>query len=811
VLPTVVRVAAQLLGAQAGTIHLYDPRKAKLDLTAIYGPINAPLGTKHSLGEGVVGRVAQSEQALIVRDYANWDGRSPQWEQEEVGTVLGVPLLRLDQLLGVLTIDRPVSQPFDESDVKLATLFANQAAIAIQNARTVAATSSRVTELTALREVSLQLTQSLDLDTVLDTIAESAVSLVDATDAHIFLYHEDTDEFVFGSGAWTPGREGSLFKTVRENGLTATVAARGEPVVINEARTHVLFKDEVDEDRIVDAIAGFPLRRANQVLGVFNVAFLEPHTFDQDELRVLTLLADQAAIAIENARLYEETDRRLKESRTLQEISQLVNSSLEADEILQTVVDKLQSAFGYSLVSIYTVHGDELHLGAQVGYDIEAALQTIPLSNGITGRVARSGEPALVADVTVDPDYLAAGPETVSEIAVPIQQNDHVLGVLNVESSADTSLTEADLNLLSSMAHQVSVAMQNAELYHAAQQELADRKRAEESYRAVVDHSLQGLAIIQDSLIVFANQAAVDILGYTIEELMALTPEQVRDLIHRDDQESVWGRLLDWEPGRSEPSRYDCRLVRKDGEVVWVEVFANATEYQGRPSIQAAVVDITGRKSAQEELHRSYLALTSTLEETVNALAALAEIRDVYTAGHQQRVAQLACAIAERMGLSEEEIRGLSMAGMIHDIGKIHVPAEILANPRNLTELETEMIRTHPQNAYDILRKVDFPWPVADIVLQHHERLDGSGYPKGLKEKEILQQARILAVADVMEAMASDRPYRSAHSLEETLQEITANAGDAYDPEVVDALMALLRESDFDLASLTEDPPPPEK
>lgn len=808
VLPTIVRVAAQLLGARAGAIDLWDPQSEELELTAIYGYGDALVGTRHAPGEGVVGRVAQSEQALIVRDYSNWDGRSPQWEEEEVGTVLGVPLLRLDQLLGVLTIDRPVSQPFDEGDVKLATLFANQAAIAIQNARTVAATTSRVTELTALREVSLQLTQSLDLDTVLDTIAESAVSLVDATDAHIFLYYEDTDEFVFGSGAWTPGRPGSLFKTVRDNGLTATVATRAEPVVINEARTHSLFKDEVDEDRIVDAIAGFPLKRANQVVGVFNVAFLDPHTFDQDELRVLTLLADQAAIAIENARLYEETERRLKESRTLQEISQLVNSSLEADEILQTVVEKLASAFGYSLVSIYTLHGEELRLGAQVGYETEAALQTIPLSNGVTGRVARSGEAALIPDVAVDPDFLAAARGIVSEIAVPIQQDDHVLGVLNVESSLDTPLTEADLNLLSSMAHQVSVAMQNAELYQAAQQELAERKRAEESYRAVVDHSLQGLAIIQDSLIVFANQAVVDILGYPIEELMALTPEQVRDLIHPDDQELVWGLLLDWESGGPEPSRYDGRLVRRDGEVIWVEVFVNATEYRGRPSVQVAVVDITARKRAQEEQHRSYLALTTTLEDTVNALAALAEIRDVYTAGHQQRVAQLACVIAERMGLSEEQIRGIRMAGMVHDIGKIHVPAEILANPRELTGLETEMIQTHPQNAYDILRKVDFPWPVADIVLQHHERLDGSGYPKGLTEKEILQQARILAVADVMEAMASDRPYRPAHSLEETLQEITANAGGAYDPEVVDALMALLRERDFDLASLTENPPP---
>jgi HD-GYP domain-containing protein (c-di-GMP phosphodiesterase class II) len=156
------------------------------------------------------------------------------------------------------------------------------------------------------------------------------------------------------------------------------------------------------------------------------------------------------------------------------------------------------------------------------------------------------------------------------------------------------------------------------------------------------------------------------------------------------------------------------------------------------------------------------------------------------------------------MGLAEDRIQGIRMAGLVHDIGKIHVPIEILSKPTELTEIEMRMIRAHPQTGYDILCTVEFPWPVADMVLEHHERLDGSGYPQRLEEKEILLEAKILAVADVVEAMASDRPYRPAHGLEEALAEISEHSGTLYDADVVDACLSLFREKGFDL-QLPED------
>ena len=207
--------------------------------------------------------------------------------------------------------------------------------------------------------------------------------------------------------------------------------------------------------------------------------------------------------------------------------------------------------------------------------------------------------------------------------------------------------------------------------------------------------------------------------------------------------------------------------------------------------------EITERKRAEEELKQSHEKLGKVLRETINALASTVEKRDPYTAGHQQRVAQLACAIAKEMGFSKDEIDGIRLAGAIHDIGKIHVPAEILSKPGRVSEIEFSMIKAHPQVGHDILRSIEFPWPIAPIVLQHHERVDGSGYPSGLSGEEILLEARVLAVADVVEAMASHRPYRPAFGIDKALDEISQNKGVLYHLKVVDACLRLFTEKGF--------------
>ena len=237
-------------------------------------------------------------------------------------------------------------------------------------------------------------------------------------------------------------------------------------------------------------------------------------------------------------------------------------------------------------------------------------------------------------------------------------------------------------------------------------------------------------------------------------------------------------------------------VVKEDDTVIWTSVSAVPVAF---PDWKVVIVtsDITERREAQEKLKETLGKLQLSLRGIIQVISRIVEMRDSYTAGHQRRVTALSRAIALEMGLAEDRVEGLVMAGEIHDLGKISVPAEILSKPTRLTEFEFRLVRIHAQAGYDILKEIDFPWPIAEIIVQHHERIDGSGYPQGLRGEVILLEARILAAADVVEAIASHRPYRPALGIEAALEELEQKKGILYDPDVVKACLALFREKGF--------------
>ncbi|MBN2040257.1 MAG: PAS domain S-box protein [Spirochaetes bacterium] len=238
--------------------------------------------------------------------------------------------------------------------------------------------------------------------------------------------------------------------------------------------------------------------------------------------------------------------------------------------------------------------------------------------------------------------------------------------------------------------------------------------------------------------------------------------------------------------------------VCKDGKAIDVTIFAYPVIYNNKSiAIYHIYRDLSEFKESELELDKTLRKLRKAMGGIINAMVATVEVRDPYTAGHQQRVADLARAIAQEMGLPENEIDGIRMAGTLHDLGKVNIPAEILSKPGKLSDIEFSLIKMHPRVAYDILKEIDFPWPIADIVHQHHERIDGSGYPQGLKGKEILLSGRILTVADVVESIASHRPYRPALGIDKALEEINVKRGIYYDSEVVDACTKLFHENRF--------------
>jgi PAS domain S-box-containing protein len=325
---------------------------------------------------------------------------------------------------------------------------------------------------------------------------------------------------------------------------------------------------------------------------------------------------------------------------------------------------------------------------------------------------------------------------------------------------------------------------------HRARAEAEDRLRAsEEQYRRIVETANDGIMLVDAGFrITFYNRRLADMFGYDDRELLGTAPGAWQEA---DDSPLINQHFHAIRSGRSR--EFEGRLLRKDGSPLWVRVSASPIRdgednYDG---FLAMVSDISGLKEAE---HR----LKSAVAGTVAAMGALVETRDPYTSGHERRVAELCTAIAGRMGLGAEAIEYLALTARMHDIGKIAVPAEILTKPSRLTAVEYALIELHPQVAADILSTIDFGYPGADVVLEHHERLDGSGYPRALTGDEISLEGRILAVADVVEAMSSHRPYRPALGLQPALDEIRGGAGRLYDADVVAACVGVFEEESFE-------------
>ena len=322
-------------------------------------------------------------------------------------------------------------------------------------------------------------------------------------------------------------------------------------------------------------------------------------------------------------------------------------------------------------------------------------------------------------------------------------------------------------------------------------------KESEERYRSVVENAHDAIYIITQDTFQYANPCFEKLTGWKKKELYS-KKFNFWNIIHPDDLKEIKERKKGGKRGIEVALGREFRIIAKDGTEKIVEANTAKIGKKGEAKEVGILRDITGRKKAEEELKKSYERLQKSFEGTINALVSALEKRDPYAVGHQRRVTKLACAIAREMDLSKDQIDGLRLAGPVHDVGKLRIPTEILIKPSPLAPFEFVIVKMHPQIGYEILKPIEFPYPVAQIVLQHHERIDGSGYPAGLKGAKILLEARIMGVADVVEAMSSYRLFRPALGIGMALEEITKDKGILYDPDVVDACLILFYEKRFD-------------
>jgi PAS domain S-box-containing protein/putative nucleotidyltransferase with HDIG domain len=360
-----------------------------------------------------------------------------------------------------------------------------------------------------------------------------------------------------------------------------------------------------------------------------------------------------------------------------------------------------------------------------------------------------------------------------------------------VEGDGTVRSVEASTAALSGGDERTLVILRETTARRRAEQAL---RESEEKYRQLVERATDGIAIVQDSRFKYINPRAAELGGFSLEELIDAPFSRYLATEDLAFLESTYSRDLG-DPDAS--AIFEAALKCKDGTRISVELNTGPITYEGKRAHLVILRDVSDRRRTEDELGRTLERLRKAMGATIQAMSLTIEMRDPYTAGHQKRVSDLARAIATEMKLSREDIDAIRMAASIHDLGKISIPAEILSKPGKISEYEFRLIQNHPQIGYEILRTIEFPWPIAEIVLQHHERMNGSGYPNGVRGDDISPIARILAVADVVEAMVSHRPYRSALTLGEAIHEITKNRGSLYDPDAVDACKRLFIEGRF--------------
>lgn len=317
-------------------------------------------------------------------------------------------------------------------------------------------------------------------------------------------------------------------------------------------------------------------------------------------------------------------------------------------------------------------------------------------------------------------------------------------------------------------------------------------------YKALVEHVPDILILVgSDGTLLYISPMVTPMAGYDPEEL---TGKKFFDYLHPEDLSAGLQMLMDLLKSSGQILTRELRFRRHDG--TWIAIEASSCNHLANPAISGITVsarDITDRAQLREERRTSEFLIERGLHDTISAVSATIDARDPYTAGHQRRVSELATRIGQELNLSAFQLRGLTLAASIHDLGKIKLSAEILTSPRRLTPIEYELIKTHAEAGYEILKDIHFPWPIAEIIRQHHEQIDGSGYPRGLKGEAILLEARIIAVADTVEAMASNRPYRAGLGIEAGLSEITRKRGTSYDAAAVDACLRLFKEKGYQL------------
>jgi PAS domain S-box-containing protein/putative nucleotidyltransferase with HDIG domain len=654
--------ALDLLHSTGGGIYLCRPEQKKLEWVVAIGTEVTPLGTMLDHGEGLSGKVWKQLKPILVDDYEHWEGRAAQYDGKPFKAVMGVPIIKGDEFLGVLVVlaDRPGS--FNMQAASLLELFAGYAAVAIHNARLYQSARQRLFELEVLYETSNTLSTEHELNTLLRSIVENARKLLNTATSGMYLTIADSDELELAMDTAPYIPLGSRIKS--GEGVAGRVAQTRQPVRIDDYSTWE-GRSSLYEGAPIRAVLEVPMLYQGQLIGILTADETgeTERRFTEADEQLLALFASQAAGVIHSARLLDQTRRRAEEFTALYETTHDLAVQQDLSTVMNIITKRASALLSVPNATIILYHpkSDNLEIAASIGPDLAIGTRR-KLGDGLAGRVAQTRLPLIVDDYQRwehrSPLYDAIA--YTAMMGVPLLYGGSLLGVLDVSDIAPSKrvFNDADMRLLSLFAGQAASAIANAQLFE-------DLKKSNNDIMSAYDTTIEG-----------------------------------------------WSRAMD--------------------------------------------------------------------------------LRDHETEGHTLRVTDLTLKLARRMGLSESELIHIRRGSLLHDIGKMGVPDAILLKEGTLSEEEWVMMRKHPQFAFEMLSSIDYLHEALDIPSNHHEKWDGTGYPRGLTGEQIPLAARVFAVVDVWDAIRSDRPYRRGWNAERAIDYIKAQSGTHFDPKVVAAFLSLL-------------------
>ncbi len=774
--------------------------------------------------------VALNRKPLIIEDVTQ-DNRFEKWEGTEyIRGWISAAMFTQDSLVGFINLDSRIPGAYTEENASLVQTFANQAATAIEKARLFGLEKKRRQSAETLMKAATDLTNLLDLPSLHNAILEWLHKIAPYDSASILEIEGDHVRITAAKGLPTP--EKALDQTFpSSNTLCKIINKTGQALIIADCQKDARFENWGDSQH-VRGWMGVPLVSRGQVIGYLTVDSRTPGAFSQDDAITAQTFAHQAATSLENTRLYIETRKRLEELEMVNRVSFALRTAKDSKEMLPILLDEIKSSVDTDTAAIWLYNSEANELTPQA---ISGWLENLPKSKfkpneGIIGQVFSSGVPHLSNELSKDPmssqensNFLK---KTWSGLAVPIRTSLDTIGVIMIARKGAGKIESHHVRLIATLADIAGNAFYRSNLFQQSEEQIRRLTTLREMDTAITssldlhitlnilsEHLTTKMGVSATRILVY-NPSSQMLDSYTAlgfnnstssrqpvgigEDLASQTLLSRKELLiknmEKENEISIPEHLLH----EGFKSYFATPLFSKGAARGLIETYFRY-EFNPTADWKDFLKTLAGQATiaidnAQlfENLQRSNQELSLAYDTTLEGWGKALELRDKETKGHTNRVANLTLELARQMGILESEITNIRRGTLLHDIGKMGVPDNILRKPGPLTKEETEEMRKHPQYAYDLLYPITYLRPTLDIPYCHHEWWDGNGYPRKLKGEEIPLSARIFAIVDVWDALLSDRPYRKAWEEADVIKYITDLSGKQFDPRVVNEFVKLV-------------------